>query len=191
MDGSGKSRPHGHPAVGRIVNRGASQVSAPRRPALFRRLLQPAAQQPANLGDELSTVSDSKQELWAWKRAIVERLARLRLTIHERPAQVVPVENGIPWLGFVVFPTHRRVKARKVRGATSRLSGRLDDYLAGRIPFAELDASVKGWVNHIRYADTWGLRRHVFAGLRFTMVPEKLTGATRPGAPLCGAAENQ
>lgn len=122
----------------------------------------------------------SKHELWAWKLAISERLARLRLTIHERPAQVVPVENGIPWLGFVVFPTHRRVKARKVRGGASRLRGRLDDYLAGRLSFAELDASVKAWVNHVRYADTWGLRRHVFSGLRFTMVPEKSPGASRP-----------
>jgi hypothetical protein len=118
--------------------------------------------------------------LWAWKRAIVERLARLRLTIHAGPAQVVPVENGIPWVGFLVFPTHRRVKARKVRVATQRLGGRLDDYLAGHISFADFDASVKGWVNHIRYADTWGLRRHVFAGLRFTMAPTKSQGAARP-----------
>ena len=130
--------------------------------------------------DEFALFSDSKRELWSWKRAIVERLARLRLTIHEGPAQVVPVNSGIPWLGFVVFPTHRRVKARKVRGATRRLSARLDDYLAGRMSFAEFDASVKGWVNHVRYADTWGLRRHVFSGLRFRMTPKDALGAARP-----------
>ena len=28
---------------------------------------------------------------------------------------------------------------------------------------AELDASVQGWINHARYADSWGLREHVFA----------------------------
>ena len=92
----------------------------------------------------------------------------------------MPVNSGIPWLGFVVFPTHRRVKARKVRGATRRLSARLDDYLAGRMSFAEFDASVKGWVNHVRYADTWGLRRHVFSGLRFRMTPKDALGAARP-----------
>ena len=27
--------------------------------------------------------------------------------------------------------------------------------------FAEFDASVQGWINHVRYADSWGLRRHV------------------------------
>jgi hypothetical protein len=115
--------------------------------------------------DDFALFGDDKRELWAWKRGIVERLARLRLTIHERAAQVLPVGCGIPWLGFVVYPTHRRVKARKVRAATRHLGERLDAYRAGQISFAELDASVRGWVNHVRYADTWGLRRHMFARL--------------------------
>jgi hypothetical protein len=64
-----------------------------------------------------------------------------------------------------VYPTHRRVKAR---AATRHLGERLDAYRAGLIGFAELDASVRGWVNHVRYADTWGLRRHMFARLPIT-----------------------
>jgi hypothetical protein len=35
----------------------------------------------------------------------------------------------------------------------------------GAIGFAEFDASVKGWVNHVRFADTWGLRKTVFRRL--------------------------
>jgi len=27
--------------------------------------------------------------------------------------------------------------------------------------FGEFDASVQGWINHVRYADSWGLREHV------------------------------
>ena len=45
---------------------------------------------------------------------------------------------------------------------TRRLEANLDAYQAGRISFAELDASVQGWVNHVRYADTWGRREHIF-----------------------------
>jgi hypothetical protein len=101
--------------------------------------------------------------LRAWKRAILGRLATLRLTVHEGSAQVIPVQAGIPWLGFVVYPTHRRVKGRKVVEATRRLVERYDDWGAGRISFAEFDASVQGWVNHVRYADTWGLRGHVLS----------------------------
>jgi hypothetical protein len=70
---------------------------------------------------------------------------------------------GIPWLGFVVYATHRRVKSRKVVEAARRITERYDDWGAGRISFAEFDASVQGWVNHVRYADTWGLRRHVLS----------------------------
>lgn len=118
--------------------------------------------------DDFALFSDSKRELWEWKRAIVERLAGLRLAIHESAAQVLPVRCGIPWLGFVVYPGHRKVKARQVRNATRRLGRRFEDYHSGKISFAELDASVGGWVNHVRYADTWGLRRHVFARLART-----------------------
>ena len=74
---------------------------------------------------------------------------------------MLPVRCGIPWLGFVVYPTHRRVKARKVVQASRRLGDRYGAWQKGEISFAEFDASVQGWINHVRYADSWGLRRHV------------------------------
>lgn len=110
--------------------------------------------------DDFALFSDSKPELWRWKQAIVERLATLRLTVHPQ-AEVTPVRHGIPWLGFIVYPTHRRVKSRNVRNFTRRLRKRWGQYCAGEISFAEFDASVQGWINHVRYADTWGLRQHV------------------------------
>lgn len=121
--------------------------------------------------DDFALFSDSKRELWIWKRAIIERLGLLRLSIHEAEAQVVPVRCGVPWLGFVVYPTHRLLKGRKVHAARRRLGERMDACQAGRISFGELDASVKGWINHVRYADTWGLRRHVFRSLRVRRHP--------------------
>ena len=77
------------------------------------------------------------------------------------------------WLGFVVYPTYRRVKARKVVHATRRLTARLDEYQQGHISFAEFDACVQGWINHVRYADSWGLRRHVLRGLPAHPRPKK------------------
>jgi RNA-directed DNA polymerase len=111
--------------------------------------------------DDMALFADSRSQLWDWKEAIVERLAKLRLTVHSGSAQVAAVEAGVPWLGFMVHPTHRRVKARKVVQGTRRLTARFDAWQAGRISFGELDASVRGWINHVRYADSWGLREHV------------------------------
>ncbi len=81
------------------------------------------------------------------------------------PGYVFYIRKGLPergWLGFVVYPTHRRLKARKARHATRHLGKQMQAWRQGRISFAELDASVQGWINHVRYADSWGLRRTVF-----------------------------
>jgi RNA-directed DNA polymerase len=115
--------------------------------------------------DDFALFSNSKRELWRWKAAVVERLARLRLVLHVTRAQVQPVDAGVPWLGFVVLPTHRRVKGRKVRSGCRRLRSRLADYHAGAISFGELYASVQGWINHVSHADSWGLREQVLGAL--------------------------
>ena len=113
--------------------------------------------------DDFALFSDSKLELWEWKRAIIDRLACDRLTIHESQAQALPTRCGIPWLGFVVYPTHRLLKRRNTVNFTRRFERNIARYRDREISFAELTASVQGWVNHVHYADTWGLREHVFA----------------------------
>jgi len=50
----------------------------------------------------------------------------------------------------VIYPTHRRLKSRNVVKFTRRFERNLDLYAAGQISFAELDASVQGWINHVR-----------------------------------------
>jgi len=42
----------------------------------------------------------------------------------------------------------------------------------GKIRRARVDAAVRGWVNHVRYGNTWGLRRALLRRVRL--------GADRP-----------
>jgi len=114
--------------------------------------------------DDFALFADSKAQLARWQAAIVEFLTELRLTVHAGSAQVQRTVDGIPWLGFVVFPTHRRVKRRNAVNFRRRLAHALDLYRVHKISFAELDAGVLGWINHVRYADTWGLRTQMLAG---------------------------
>ena len=111
--------------------------------------------------DDFALFADSKTTLWSWKAALQSRLAELRLTLHESRTQVTPTASDILWLGFVVFPEYRAVKAHKVRHATRRLGACYEAYCAGEISFAE-----QGWIKHVRHADSWGLRRHLLAPFR-------------------------
>ncbi len=72
--------------------------------------------------DDALLFADDKATLWAWRQAIVERLAQLRLTIHPG-AQPRPTGEGFPFLGFLVYPTHRRLKRRKVVAYRRKLKG--------------------------------------------------------------------
>jgi len=118
--------------------------------------------------DDFVLFAGDKRTLWAWREALVERLARLRLTIHDRRAHPRPVTEGIPFLGFVVFPTERRLKRRKGIAYRRRLRALLAAYAAGEVSLEQVNASVRGWVAHARYGDTWRLRRALFASLPIT-----------------------
>jgi len=115
--------------------------------------------------DDTLLFADDKPTLWGWREAVVGYMAHRRLTIHERRAHPRPVTEGIPFLGFVIFPTHRRLKRRNVVNYRRRLRGLLAAYQAGDLPADQVSASVLGWINHARYGDTWGLRRAMLSSV--------------------------
>jgi RNA-directed DNA polymerase len=108
--------------------------------------------------DDLLLFADGKDALGRWRQALVDRLAGLRLTMHEG-AHPRPVTEGIPFLGWVIFPTHRRLKRRKVIHYRRRLQALLRAHQEGLVPTNQVTASVLGWLNHASGGDTWGLRR--------------------------------
>jgi hypothetical protein len=104
--------------------------------------------------DDFLLFGNDKKELMRWRDAIVRRLQRLRLTIHDGSAHPRPVTEGIPFLGFRVFPDHRRLKQRKGFAYRRKLR-----HLLHTADGKTVRASVQGWINHVRYADTWRLRQ--------------------------------
>ena len=110
--------------------------------------------------DDTLLFDNDKKRLWQWREAIISRLSQFRLTIHPG-AHPRPVSEGIPFLGFIVFPQRRRLKRRKGIHFQRKLKKLVAGYRAGDIPLKELNASVRGWINHVRYGNTIGLRKAV------------------------------
>jgi retron-type reverse transcriptase len=116
--------------------------------------------------DDFLLFADNKATLWGWRDAIMKRLAQLRLTLHQEKAQVRPAQEGLRFLGFVVYPTHRLLLRRKGIHFRRKLRVLYAAYREKHLESSRLDASVRGWINHVRYADTWGLRRAVLKDAR-------------------------
>jgi retron-type reverse transcriptase len=109
--------------------------------------------------DDFLLFGHSKQQLWDWKAAINTFLPRLRLTMHQASSTVYPVANGIPFLGFVTYPTHRLLKRRNGLAFRRRFKAQLRQLAAGQLDYAGVTASVRGWLAHASHGQTYGLRR--------------------------------
>ncbi|GAB4450238.1 MAG: RNA-directed DNA polymerase [Anaerolineae bacterium] len=112
--------------------------------------------------DDLALFSNDKADLWRWRAGLVERLGQLRLTCHAE-AQPRSVCEGIPFLGYVIFPQRRQLKRRKGIYYRRHLYRLFEMYRAGQIPLDDVSASVQGWANYVSYGNTIGLRRAIFS----------------------------
>jgi hypothetical protein len=109
--------------------------------------------------DDFLLFADDKETLHVWMQKILARLSALRLTLHE--PQVYPVTNGIPFLGFVIFPEYRRLKRRRGIAFQRRFRCSYKNWLTGNIERNKLDASARSWAAHASWGATYGLRRAV------------------------------
>lgn len=109
--------------------------------------------------DDFLLFSDDKAQLQRWKDAVQTHLNGLRLQLNWRRSTVYPTRTGIPFLGFRVFPTHRRLRADNVRLARRRLHANLSAYHAGELTMAEFKESLLAWIAHAGHGNTYQLRR--------------------------------
>ena len=108
--------------------------------------------------DDFVLFADDKKTLREWRRKIIERLQRYRLILHEERALPRPVTDGIRFLGFVIYPDYRLLKRKKGISFQRKLKK-----LVNTASDEKIEASVQGWINHVRYGDTWGLRKAILA----------------------------
>lgn len=116
--------------------------------------------------DDMLLFANDKATLWQWRTALIERLAGLRLTIHEAQAQVRPTSEGVRFLGFFVFPEHRRLLRRKGIYYQRSIRKMQALYDLGKLDGTAYTSSLQGWINHARYGDTWGLRSALLKQVR-------------------------
>jgi hypothetical protein len=114
--------------------------------------------------DDFLLFADDKAALWGWAEAIDSRLARFRLTMHT--PQVYPVGNGIPFLGFVIYPNHRRLKRCRGIAFQRHFRNLFQQWVEGEMPRERLDAAARSWAAHAAWGDTYGLRRAVLGRYR-------------------------
>lgn len=117
--------------------------------------------------DDFLLFHDDKSVLHEWKQQVQDHLGGLRLALNWRRSVVYPTRVGVPFLGFVLFSSHRRLRSDNVRQARRRLGSQHKAVLARRLSHDRFRQSLRAWVAHAAHADTWRLRRSLVSSLRF------------------------
>jgi len=113
--------------------------------------------------DDVLLFANDKAILNEWRNKVISFLQSLRLTLHETRAQPRPVASGVPFLGFIIFPEHRRLKSANGYAFQRRLKGMLLSLKNGELTQKDFSCRLLSWLNHAGYGDTWGLKRSILA----------------------------
>lgn len=117
--------------------------------------------------DDFLVFDDDKHHLAEVKERVSDFLVRLRLRLHPDKSVIFPVKEGIRFLGYRVFPTHRLLPKENVRRFRRRVRGMQEDYAMGRASFAEIYQRLMSWNGHARQANTYRLRSRLFDTISF------------------------
>jgi retron-type reverse transcriptase len=111
--------------------------------------------------DDFLLFDQDKRRLHEVHSIIGDFLAQLRLRLHPRKCFVTPVTSGFTFLGYRIFPTHRRLDADNVRRFKRRLRQYHQAVAEGHLSDRQRRDCVGSWIAHARHADTVRLRTRI------------------------------
>ncbi|MBU2567510.1 MAG: reverse transcriptase/maturase family protein [Elusimicrobia bacterium] len=118
--------------------------------------------------DDFVIWGDDKRELDQIKEKINRYLfTNLNIKPHPKKTQVFPITQGTTFLGFRIFPTHRLLRKSNFFYFRHRLLKLRKLYHQKRISIEKITQSVRSWVAHVSWGDTWGLRTKLFREISF------------------------
>ncbi len=117
--------------------------------------------------DDLTFFGNDKADLWSIIPRLEARLANDRLKLHPNKRMLYPVDRGVSYLGYKIWPDHRRVQRASAVRYGRKLRRLQKKYQKGDICLDDVRASVHSWIGHVQHADSWGLRRALLGAIPF------------------------
>ena len=92
---------------------------------------------------------------------------KLELELKDKATMFAPVQDGIPFLGFRIFPNLIRLKSENKRRAFNTLKARTRAFEAGEISESDYSRALMSITEHLKIADSYNLRKDVFDKMFF------------------------
>jgi retron-type reverse transcriptase len=117
--------------------------------------------------DDLVIVSRDRAGLRRRWRALRDLLADIGLELNPKTA-VYPVEGGVPFVGYRIWPERTRVLQSTLRGFRRRLRQMAAHVRRGALSWSDVLLSIRSWIAHAQHADSWRVREQILGDLVIT-----------------------
>jgi len=112
--------------------------------------------------DDFVLFSDSRTELEYWKEQIIQFLReKLKLEIHPEKSRVIPLSQGIDFLGLKIFYHYSLVRDSNRRNFERKLKKLKILYREGQINREQVVESLEGWMAFAKHANSYKYRREL------------------------------
>ena len=117
--------------------------------------------------DDFILLHNDRSVLYLARDQIKEKLSKDRLRAHESKLFIRKVQQGITFVGYRIWPTHRLLRKDNVRAFRKRLAWMKNAYSRGEIEFADIKPRLDSWVAHAAHANSRRLLRRLRKDFRF------------------------
>jgi hypothetical protein len=101
------------------------------------------------------------------------------LRIHPIKSQLFETRYGANFLGFRILPERIRVRNDNLRRGRRRLRAIQKDYARGKVTLKKLVQRLQSWEAHLKYGNTYQLRRSIFNYWGFSVNSYQLSVTSR------------
>jgi len=109
--------------------------------------------------DDFVLLSRDPKELSLWKSQIENYLAsQLKLRLHPRRHKLLPVSNGIDFLGYIIRPGYILVRRRVINNLKAKLHTKITDV-------KKLRDSIASYSGHFKHANSYRLANSIMGEL--------------------------
>jgi RNA-directed DNA polymerase len=104
--------------------------------------------------DDFIILGDDRASLKRAAAQISRYLSWRRLRLHEEKVSVRPVQAGLTFVGYRIWPTHRLLRKKNVRHFRRRVRWMKGAYACGRTSWQDIKPRLISWMGHASQADS-------------------------------------
>lgn len=117
--------------------------------------------------DDFLLLADDRRVLREVFGRIEGYLEGLRLKFHRHKCFVRPVRGGITFVGYRLWPSHRRLKKANIRGFRRRVAWMREAYKLGLLDWSDVQVRLDSWMGHAGHVNSGYLIRRLSRDWRF------------------------